>query len=55
MSRLPPALGIAPATQYRPAASKQQQAFEKDSGTFEEKAHLIYREYIDASLQVLQV
>ena len=53
MSRLKPAFGgIAPAAGRQQAASKQQVAFEQDVGLLQEKAHLISRECVDASLQV---
>ena len=51
MSRLKPAFG-APAAGRQQQASKQQQAFEQDNGQIVEKAHLISRECVDASLQV---
>lgn len=53
MSRLKPVFGgLAPAASRQQAASKQQQAFEQDNGQIVEKAHLIPRECVDASLQV---
>lgn len=52
MSRLPPALGIAPMAGRQQAVSKQQQAFEQDNGRIIESVYLSSRESIDASLQV---
>jgi len=53
MSRLKPAFApIAPIAGRQQTASKQQQAFEQDDGLVLEKAHLISRECVDASLQV---
>lgn len=53
MSRLPPALGLAPMGVRQPqVASKQQQAFEQDTGQAPERLHFVPRESVDATLQV---
>lgn len=52
MSRLPPALGFQAGAGAGQGPSKQQQAFEQDTGFLMDKVHLLPREAVDASLQV---
>ena len=51
MSRLPVALPMMGGPRQQ-VASKQQQAFEQDTGRIPENIHLVAREAVDASLQV---